>query len=223
MGINHYYSHHTHRYPHPSPREPSRAFKSHGIAFGPLCASILLPGGPLSRNRAPHSDIPKMCPGRRLPGCSALSARTDSHAYLPSPRLRHSGKGENDKNGKSLAGLNDMSETHRVLPLCVFPLSLSVCLCAGVSQRESQVAQSPLASLRALWLSPARSPGLECLVPAGALPPLPRLLPLHFSLSPPPSLPPPFPMTVWAVQKPHALFIYFPGWRAGDALRGAGA
>lgn len=173
------------------------------------------------------SDIPKMCRGRRLPGCSALSALTDSHAHLPSPQSRHNGRGENYKNGKTLAGccVNDISETHRILPLCVFPLSLSVCLCAGVSQRESQVAQSPLASLRALWLSPARSPGLECLVPAGALPPLPRLLPLHFSLSPPPSFPPsPLPCdSLWAVQKPHALFIYFPGWRAGDALRGAGA
>lgn len=107
-----------------------------------------------------------------------------------------------------------------------FSSVLSVCLCAGVSQRESQVAQSPLASLGALWLSPARSPGLECLVPAGALPPLTRLLPLHFSLSPPPSFPPsPLPCdSLWAVQKPHALFIYFPGGRgmrcSALALRG---
>lgn len=135
------------------------------------------------------------------------------------------------KNDNALAGccVNGVSETHRVLPLCVFPLSLSVCLCAGVSQRESQVAQSPLASLGALWLSPARSPGLECLVPAGALPPLPRLLPLHFSLSPPPSFPPsPLPCdSLWAVQKPNALIYLFSGlagggcaarrWRLGGA------
>lgn len=43
------------------------------------------------------------------------------------------------------------------------------------------------------------------------MPPLPRLLPLHFSLSPPPSFPPsPLPCdSLWAVQKPHALIYLF--------------
>lgn len=48
-------------------------------------------------------------------------------------------------------------------------------------------------------------------MPAGAMPPLPRLLPLHFSLSPPPSFPP-SPLlcdSLWAVQKPHALIYLF--------------
>lgn len=48
-------------------------------------------------------------------------------------------------------------------------------------------------------------------MPAGAMPPLPRLLPLHFSLAPPPSFPP-SPLlcdSLWAVQKPHALIYLF--------------
>lgn len=54
-------------------------------------------------------------------------------------------------------------------------------------------------------------------MPAGAMPPLPRLLPLHFSLSPPPSLPPsPLPCdSLWAVQKPHALIYLFLGLAGG--------
>lgn len=190
------------------PRSRSQVVPSRGIE---LLAAIFLKCARAGTSRA-----------------APLSLFLPIHTHISPPhKSRHNGRGENDKNGKALAGccVNGISETHRVLPFCVFPLSLSVCLCAGVSQRESRAAQSPLASLGALWLSPARSLGLECLVPAGALPPLPRLLPLHFSLSPPPSFPPsPLPCdSLWAVQKPHALFIYFPRWRAGDALRGAGA
>lgn len=88
-------------------------------------------------------------------------------------------------------------------------------MCWGVTKRV-QVAQSPLASLRALWLSPARSPGLECLVPAGALPPLPRLLPLHFSLSPPPSLPPsPLPYDSVGSSKATRFIYLFSGLAGG--------
>lgn len=54
-----------------------------------------------------------------------------------------------------------VSQIHRFLPFYVSPLAPSVYLCAGLSQRESQVARSPLGVVRVLWLSAARSPGLE--------------------------------------------------------------
>ena len=169
----------------------------------------------------PHGvALGPLCASKPLPGAVHLSRNR-------SPRIPAPGGRDKARRARSPPLRCPSPRTGRAAPYPACCRCRSLCLCRAAA-RPAQPGAAVRCGCRSL-----AGRGVPRAA-AGALPPLPRLLPLHFSLSLslsplPLSLPSPLPCdSLWAVQKPHALIYLFPGPAGGGrgergALRGARA